>query len=85
MRSVVWWAGAGVGGFVADGITYAVSGGAWAHSHYATWQVSPQPESQTKSMLIPSSLYFWCLAPSRLLGASSSSLRCLRRPCRRGS
>lgn len=39
MRAVMWWAGAGVGGFVADGITYSVSGGAWTHSKYATWQV----------------------------------------------
>lgn len=39
MRAVAWWAGAGIGGFVADGITYSVSGGAWTHSKYSTWQV----------------------------------------------
>ncbi|KAE8151605.1 major facilitator superfamily domain-containing protein [Aspergillus avenaceus] len=39
LRATLWWAGAGVGGFVADGITYAVSGGAWAGSKYETWQV----------------------------------------------
>ncbi|KAJ5825566.1 pantothenate transporter [Penicillium riverlandense] len=39
LRASIWWAGGGVGGFIADSITYAVSGGAWKGSQYATWQV----------------------------------------------
>lgn len=39
LRAVIWWTGGGIGGFVADGITYAVSGGAWSGSKYSTWQV----------------------------------------------
>lgn len=39
LRACIWWACGGVGGFVADSITYAVSGGAWADSKYETWQV----------------------------------------------
>lgn len=39
LRSVVWWAGAGVGGFIGDAITYAISGEAYQHGTYSTWQV----------------------------------------------
>ncbi|XWW92704.1 hypothetical protein V2A60_000629 [Cordyceps javanica] len=39
MRATAWWAGAGIGGFVADGITYAVSGGSFDGGRYATWQL----------------------------------------------
>jgi MFS family permease len=39
LRASIWWAGGAVGGFIADSITYAVSGGALKHSKYETWQV----------------------------------------------
>lgn len=39
LRASIWWAGGGVGGFIVDGITYAVSGGALASSKYETWQI----------------------------------------------
>ncbi|ATY63955.1 Major facilitator superfamily general substrate transporter [Cordyceps militaris] len=39
MRATAWWAGAGVGGLVADAVTYAVSGGGFAGGRYATWQL----------------------------------------------
>ncbi|CAI7590541.1 unnamed protein product [Penicillium pancosmium] len=39
LRASIWWAGGAVGGFIADSITYAVSGGALKHSKYETWQI----------------------------------------------
>lgn len=39
LRACIWWTGGGIGGFIADSITYAVSGGALAGSKYETWQV----------------------------------------------
>jgi hypothetical protein len=39
LRASIWWAGGGIGSFIADGITYGVSGSSFAGSKYATWQV----------------------------------------------
>lgn len=39
LRACIWWAGGGIGSFIADGITYGVSGDASPTSKYATWQV----------------------------------------------
>jgi MFS family permease len=39
LRASLWWAGGGIGSFIADGITYGVSGKGLANSKYATWQV----------------------------------------------
>ena len=40
LRASIWWAGSGIGSFIADSITYAISGSSFASSKYATWQVS---------------------------------------------
>ena len=39
LRASIWWAGGGVGGFIADGITYAISEHGFSSGKYATWQV----------------------------------------------
>jgi ACS family allantoate permease-like MFS transporter len=39
LRASIWWAGGGIGSFIADSITYAVSGSSFSGSKYATWQV----------------------------------------------
>ncbi|KAJ9137556.1 Pantothenate transporter [Pleurostoma richardsiae] len=39
LRAAIWWAGGGVGGFIADSITYSVSGDTFSSDRYATWQV----------------------------------------------
>jgi MFS transporter, ACS family, allantoate permease len=39
LRASIWWAGGGIGGFIADAITYGVSGKGLANSKYTTWQV----------------------------------------------
>jgi MFS family permease len=39
LRACIWWAGGEIGAFISDSVTYAVSGGAFEGSKYATWQV----------------------------------------------
>jgi ACS family allantoate permease-like MFS transporter len=39
LRACVWWAGGGIGSFIADAITYGVSGSTFGGSKYAPWQV----------------------------------------------
>lgn len=78
LRAVVWWAGAGVGGFVGDGITFAVSGGALQHSHFATWQVRSDDLKMQSDANCPS-WSFWCSVSFLLHGVLSFSLRFRRR------
>lgn len=39
LRASIWWAGGPIGGFMIDGIAYAVSGDAFAGSKFASWQI----------------------------------------------
>jgi ACS family allantoate permease-like MFS transporter len=39
LRASIWWAGGGIGSFIADSITYGVSGDSFSGSRYSTWQV----------------------------------------------
>lgn len=39
LRASIWWAGGGIGSFIADSITYGVSGDTSPTAKYATWQV----------------------------------------------
>ncbi|KAN0112527.1 putative pantothenate transporter [Hyaloscypha variabilis] len=39
LRASIWWAGGGIGSFIADGITYGVSGSSFSGSKYAVWQI----------------------------------------------
>lgn len=39
LRTAIWWSGSATGGFVADAITYGVSGKSFKNSKYEVWQV----------------------------------------------
>lgn len=47
LRASIWGAGGGIRSFIADGITYGVSGSGFKGSRYATWQVRIIPRSST--------------------------------------
>jgi MFS transporter, ACS family, allantoate permease len=50
LRASIWWAGGGIGSFIADGITYGVSGSSFSGSKYATWQVSKHTSIQVSTI-----------------------------------
>jgi MFS family permease len=68
LRASIWWAGGGIGSFIADGITYGVSGSSFSGSKYAVWQVcnSPFEIYYTDSVALDYLLDFW--APDNWMG-----------------
>jgi len=50
LRTAIWWSGSATGAFIADAITYGVSGKSLSNSKYAVWQVRRLSARDTRKL-----------------------------------